>query len=167
MKSVEGPPCDKCLEANNPNWGIEGEHGVQIVLVLESSDYRALRTDYQTELFASRSGRAIIEILGDRIENSMITNSAKCLFKDGHKKPSTKMYENCAENVLQQIERLNPQLVICFGEKAAEAVTGQKFRDVLGKICGRVVVVHHPRVMTVEEKKMLKEILANFPIQSV
>jgi uracil-DNA glycosylase family 4 len=77
----------------------------------------------------------------------------------GYKKPTKEMYKRCSENVRQQIEQIRPELVICFGEKAAEAVTGQKFNEVLGKISGNVVVVHHPRVMTVVEKQMIKGIL--------
>lgn len=76
------------------------------------------------------------------------------------------MYERCAENVRAQINEVEPELIICFGEKAAEAVTGQKFSEVVGKIIGNVVVVHHPRVMTIVEKQLIKEILGVNSLQT-
>lgn len=160
MRNVEARECDLCpAGAESPNWGIEGENGIHFVAVLESSDWRALRTDYMQELFLSRSGRAVKEVLGPNLEYTLITNSAKCLYKGGYKKPTREMYEKCAVNVRSQIEEIKPELVICFGEKAAEAVTGQKFNEVVGKILGNVVVVHHPRVMTIVEKQLIKGIL--------
>ena len=76
------------------------------------------------------------------------------------------MYEQCAENVRVQIDEIQPELVICFGEKAAEAVTGQRFADVVGQVMGNVVIVHHPRVMTRVEKTLIKEILGINPAQT-
>ena len=167
MKYVESRTCDKCpVGAESPNWGIEGENDIRFVAVLESSDWRALRTDYMNELFLTRSGKAVAEVLGDRIEYTLITNSAKCLNQGGYKKPTKKMYEECAENVRAQINEIQPELVICFGEKAAEAVLGQKFSEVVGQILGNVVVVHHPRVMSIEEKALIKEILGITPAQT-
>lgn len=168
MKNAENRECRLCpAGAESPNWGIEGENGIRFVAVLESSDWRALRTDYMNELFLSRSGRAIKEVLGQNLEYTLITNSAKCLYMGGFKKPTREMYERCAENVRLQIEEIKPELVICFGEKAAEAVTGQKFPEVVGKIMGNVVVVHHPRVMTIVEKQMLKEMLGVSSLQTL
>ncbi|HEX9007877.1 MAG TPA: uracil-DNA glycosylase family protein [Patescibacteria group bacterium] len=167
MKNVESKDCSKCpVGADNPNWGIEGEKDIRFVAVLESSDWRALRTDYMHELFLSRSGRAIKEVLGENLEYTLITNSAKCLYQGGFKKPTREMYERCAENVRAQINEVEPELIICFGEKAAEAVTGQKFSEVVGKIIGNVVVVHHPRVMTIVEKQLIKEILGVNSLQT-
>jgi len=160
VRYVEAKKCEKCpVGAESPNWGIEGENGIRFVAVLESSDWRALRTDYMTELFLTRSGRAISEVLGEDLEYTLITNAAKCLYQGGHKKPTRQMYEQCAANVRWQIEEIMPELVICFGEKAAEAVTGERFADVVGQVRGNVVIVHHPRVMTREEKTLIKEIL--------
>lgn len=160
MKPVESRVCTKCPEAESPNWGLEGEKGLTIVAVLESSDHRANRTNYENELFLTRSGRAVAEVLGENIENTVITNAAKCLFQHGFKKPGSQAYKNCAENVQLQIREIQPQVIICFGEKAAEAVTGQKFSEVVGKILGNVVIVHHPRVMTIKEKRMIMQLLS-------
>lgn len=167
MKYVESRLCEKCpVGAESPNWGIEGENGIRFVAVLESSDWRALRTDYMTELFKTRSGRAVAEVLGKNLEYTLITNSAKCLYQGGFKKPTRQMYEQCSENVRAQIDEIQPELVICFGEKAAEAVTGQRFADVVGQVVGNVVIVHHPRVMTRVEKTLIKEILGINPAQT-
>lgn len=160
MKPIESRNCTKCEGAESPNWGLEGEKSLSIVAVLESSDYRANRTNYQNELFLTRSGRAVLEVLGDKLEQTAITNAAKCLFQNGFKKPGNNAYKNCVENVRMQIEEIQPQVVICFGEKAAEAVTGKKFSEVVGKIIGNVVVVHHPRVMTRGEKALVKQIVS-------
>ncbi len=160
MKQIESRDCTKCQEAESPNWGLEGEKGLTIVAVLESSDHRANRTNYQNELFLSRSGRAVAEVLGENLEKTVITNAAKCLFQRGFKKPGNQVYKNCAENVRRQIEEIQPEIIICFGEKAAEAVTGQKFSEVVGKIIGNIIIVHHPRVMTINEKTMIKQLLS-------
>lgn len=160
MKSVENKSCQRCLEAEYPNWGIEGERKEKtIMVVLECSDHRALRTNYIEELFKSRTGGVLKSIIGDRLEQTIITNSAKCLFDGGNRKPNRKEFSLCANNILEQIEEIKPEIILCLGEKAAEAVTGMKFADVLGKVIGKVIVAHHPRVMTVEEKAMIREIV--------
>jgi uracil-DNA glycosylase len=160
MKNVETPSCGRCLGAEHPNWGIEGENTEKpIMIVLECSDYRALRTNYFEELLKSRTGGVLKSVLGDRFDQVIITNAAKCLFEGGNRKPSNSEFVRCAENIRQQIEIISPKLILCLGEKATEAVTGVKFGEALGKVYGNVVVAHHPRVMTVEEKKMIREIV--------
>ena len=98
-------------------------------------------------------------IIGDRFDQTIITNTAKCLFDGGKRKPNSKEFSTCADNILEQIEKTDPEIVLCLGEKAAEAVTGKKFREVLGKVMGKVVVAHHPRMMTREEKRIIREIV--------
>jgi len=160
MKSVEIRSCERCPGAECPNWGIEGEHAIKtIMIVLECSDYRALRTNYFEELFKSRTGGVLKHILGDRFDQVIITNAAKCLFEGGTRKPNSGEFARCAEIVREQIALVQPKLVLCLGEKATEAVTGEKFSEALGKVYGNVVVVHHPRMMTREEKKMIREIV--------
>ena len=129
------------------------------MIVLECSDYRALRTNYFEELFKSRTGGVLKSILGDRFDQVIITNAAKCLFDGGKRKPNSGEFARCAANVQEQIALVQPKLVLCLGEKAAEAVTGIKFSEALGQVYGNVVVAHHPRVMTREEKKMIREIV--------
>lgn len=160
MKNVENQVCLKCLGAEYPNWGIEGEKNKKIIMVvLECSDYRAIGIDYEEGLFKSRTGQTLKSIIGDRFEHTIITNAAKCLFDGGNRKPNGQEFSMCATNVLEQIKEIQPLLVLCLGEKAAEAVTGQKFKDVLGKVIGNVIVAHHPRVMTVEEKGIIRKIV--------
>jgi uracil-DNA glycosylase family 4 len=160
MKNVENQDCQRCPGAEYPNWGIEGEKkNKTIMVVLECSDYRAIGIDYEEGLFKSRTGQILKSIIGDRFEQTIITNSAKCLFDGGKRKPNSHEFSTCADNVLEQINEIQPAIILCLGEKAAEAVTGEKFKDVLGKIIGKVVVAHHPRMMTVEEKKMIREMV--------
>lgn len=160
MKSVEIQTCQRCPGAEHPNWGIEGENKEKtIMVVLECSDYRALRTNYAEELFKSRTGGVLKSIIGDKLEHTIITNSAKCLFDGGTRKPRSEEFSRCAVNVLEQIEESKPRLILCLGEKAAEAVTGRKFGEVVGQVIDNVVVAHHPRVMTVDEKQMIREIV--------
>lgn len=129
------------------------------MIVLECSDFRALGMNYEEELFKSRTGQTLKNIIGNRLEQTIITNSAKCLFDGGKRKPNGKEFSTCATNVLEQIRERQPLLVLCLGEKAAEAVTGQKYKEVLGKVIGNVVVAHHPRTMTIEEKRAIREIV--------
>jgi len=160
MKSVEVPVCRKCAGAEYTNWGIEGEATEKtILIVLECSDFRAIGVDYEEGLFSSRTGMVLKSIIGNRFDRVMITNAAKCLFEGGKRKPSTGEFALCAENVQEQIQRIQPEIVLCLGEKATEAVTGMKFSEALGKVIGNVVIAHHPRVMTIEEKKMIREIV--------
>lgn len=160
MKNVEIPSCEKCIGAEYPNWGIEGEGQEKpIMIVLECSDYRALRTNYFEELIKSRTGGVLKNILGDRFDQVIITNAAKCLFDGGMRKPSIGEFAKCAANVQEQIALIQPKLVLCLGEKATEAVTGMKFSEALGNVFGNVVVAHHPRVMTIEEKRMIREVV--------
>lgn len=160
MRNVEIPDCQKCPEAEYPNWGVEGEEQEKsIMIVLECSDYRALRTNYFEELIKSRTGGVLKNILGDRFDRVIITNAAKCLFEGGTRKPSNGEFARCATNVQEQIALVQPKLVLCLGEKATEAVTGMKFSEALGNVFGNVVVAHHPRVMTIEEKRMIREIV--------
>jgi len=137
------------------------------MIVLECSDFRALRTNYVEELFKSRTGGVLKSIVGDRLNQTVITNSAKCLFDGGKRKPNSKEFSMCATNILEQIQVIKPEIVLCLGEKAAEAVTGRKFKEVLGTVENNVIVAHHPRVMTVEEKRMIREILdITVPLQT-
>jgi|GEM_PF-5621731 len=160
MREIETQSCERCPGAEYPNWGIEGEtEKKSILIVLECSDFRAIGIDYEKGLFNSRTGQTLKYIVGDRFENVIITNAAKCLFEGGMRKPNNNEFVKCAANIKEQIALVQPKLVLCLGEKATEAVTGEKFRDVLGKIIGNVVVSHHPRVMTVEEKRMIREIV--------
>jgi uracil-DNA glycosylase len=160
MKSMETLRCDKCPEAEYPNWGIEGEANEKpIMIVLECSDFRAIGIDYEEGLFNSRTGQTLRNIIGDRFGQVIITNAAKCLFEGGKRKPNAGEYAKCAANLHEQIALVKPKIVLCLGEKAAEAVTGEKFRDVLGKVIDNVVVAHHPRTMTREEKKMIREMI--------
>jgi uracil-DNA glycosylase family 4 len=160
MRNVETQECNKCPGAENPNWGIEGENKQKrIIVVLECSDQRALGFDYEEKLFQSKTGRVLKEILGDNLEQVVITNTVKCLFDGGSRKPNRQEFSLCAVNALKQIEEYKPEIILCLGEKAAEAITGRRYRDVLGKVIGKVVVAHHPRVMTIEERKMIREIL--------
>jgi uracil-DNA glycosylase family 4 len=129
------------------------------MVVLECSDYRAIGIDYEKGLFESRTGRVLKSIIGDRFEQTIITNTAKCLFDSGKRKPNSKEFSECSVNLLEQIKEIQPEIVLCLGEKAAEAVTGMKFADVLGKVIGNVVVAHHPRMMTLEEKVVITEIV--------
>ena len=160
MRNIEIHSCQKCPGAENPNWGIEGEKSVKtIMVVLECSDYRALRTNYLEELFKSRTGITLRAVIGERFDQVIITNAAKCMFDGGTRKPSAGEFACCVANVKEQISLIQPKLVLCLGEKATEAVTGVKFSEALGKVFGNVVVAHHPRVMTIEEKKMIREIV--------
>jgi uracil-DNA glycosylase family 4 len=160
MKNIETGDCRRCPGAEYPNWGIEGEAKKKtIIVVLECSDFRAIGIDYEEGLFRSRTGMVLKSIIGDRFDQTIITNTAKCLFDGGKRKPNAKEFSTCAGNVLEQIEKTDPEIVLCLGEKAAEAVTGKQFREVLGKVLGKVVVAHHPRMMTREEKKIIREIV--------
>jgi uracil-DNA glycosylase family 4 len=160
MRSVEIKDCGRCQGAEFPNWGIEGEAEKKtIMVVLECSDFRAIGIDYENGLFKSRTGITLKSIIGDRFDQTVITNAAKCLFDGGNRKPSQDEFSECAINLIEQIEEVQPEIILCLGEKAAEAVTGMKFADVLGKVIGNVVVAHHPRMMTVEEKGVIREIL--------
>lgn len=169
MKNVEIQTCQKCIGAEYPNWGIEGESERKIIMVvMECSDYRALRTNYYEELFKSRTGMVLKNIIGDRFNQVIITNAVKCLFDGGMRKPNRAEFSQCAVNVQKQIEMIKPEMILCLGEKAAEAVTGKKYNEVIGQVIGNVVVAHHPRVMTVKEKQMLKEIVElTIPVQNV
>jgi len=129
------------------------------MVVLECSDFRAIGENYEEKLFQSRTGLTLKSIIGDRFEQTIITNTAKCLFDGGRRKPSRDEFSECAVNLLEQIEKVHPEIVLCLGEKAAEAVTGMKYVDVLGKVIGNIVVAHHPRVMTIEEKKVIREMV--------
>ncbi|MFZ3069001.1 MAG: uracil-DNA glycosylase family protein [Microgenomates group bacterium] len=168
MRSVEIPDCLRCQGAEHPNWGIEGEAKRKtIMVVLECSDFRAIGIDYEKGLFESRTGQVLKNIIGDRFEQTIITNAAKCLFDGGKRKPNTREFSMCAINILDQIKNIQPEIVLCLGEKAAEAVTGMKFADVLGRVIGNVVVAHHPRMMTIEEKIVLAEIVnLAIPVQT-
>jgi uracil-DNA glycosylase family 4 len=160
MRKVEVPDCQKCPGAEFPNWGIEGEAEKKtIMIVLECSDFRAIGIDYENGLFESRTGVTLKNIIGDRFEQTIVTNTAKCLFDGGNRKPNSKEFAECSTNLLEQIKNIRPEIVLCLGEKAAEAVTGKKFAEVLGKVIGNVVVAHHPRMMTVEEKEMITELV--------
>jgi len=163
MKSVEIPPCEKCIGAEYSNWGIEGEARKKtIMVILECSDFRAIGENYENKLFQSRTGLTLKSIIGDRFDQTVITNTVKCLFDEGRRKPSRVEFSECAVNLLEQINDVQPEIILCLGEKAAEAVTGKKFADVLGKVIGNVLVAHHPRMMTTEEKGVIREILERY-----
>ena len=129
------------------------------MVILECSDQRAIGFDYEEKLFQSKTGRVLKEIIGEKLDQTVITNTVKCLFDGGNRKPNRQEFSQCAVNVRRQIEEFNPEIILCLGEKAAEAITGKKYQDVLGKVIGKVVVAHHPRVMTREEKKTIREIV--------
>ena len=116
----------------------------RILVVLESSDERALRTDYPTELFKTNTGRTLLKAFGKRISEVEITNSIKCLFHG--RKPRAGEYRNCRPNLKDQVQRGGYDLVIGMGQFAQEA---------LNEAGVAYIAYPHPRRMTIIQKQDL------------
>ena len=72
-----------------------------------------------------------------------ITNVLKCWPPD-NRKPSKKEIEICAPYLFQQIETINPDLIIALGAVAFETITGQKIKMLDN--CGKVFNINGRKV---------------------
>ncbi len=171
MIQAEKVNCRRCRDSSHPNFGIRGRGEIKIMTVLERSDYRALQSNYEKELFKSGTGRTLKKILDGYLDNTLITNTHKCLLKEGRRVPKASEFVNCLPHLREQAARYRPRLVLCLGAQAARAFyPEQPFVKVVNKISnierGQILVLHHPRRMEVWEKKRARRVVIKTMRQS-
>jgi len=178
IEQLEAPngKCDICKDAIEPVWGIKGQGETDILIILQSSDYRALEHPggYTGALLESLTGGDINNMVMEDWRNIAVVNSVKCHFKQEEhwRDPRLKEYRNCSHHLQTQIEELEPELVICSGSWAIKGVFGEENYDSLRpnrysiqyKEAGNTVyaIATHPRLFTLPIKKKLAETVYNF-----
>jgi uracil-DNA glycosylase family 4 len=178
ITTLENPtiPCNRCEEAIEPMWGIKGPGDVEVLIVLQSSDYRALEhpEGYVGAFLNSLTGRDIQKILQENWNNVALVNSIKCHFKKDniYRDPRTTEYRNCTDHLQKQLKNLNPSLVLCCGSWAIRGVFGEEYYDNLKPDRYSVqftesdkrtyAITTHPRLFTCPIKDELAEIIQDF-----
>lgn len=181
MNSIENlePPngtCEICKDATEPIWGITGEGETDVLIILQSSDYRALEhpMGYTGALLESLTGGDIKNMVMEDWRNIAVVNSVKCHFKqeESWRDPRLKEYRNCSNHLQTQIEQLKPQLIICCGSWAIKGVFGEEnyasFKPDRYSIQYKesedimYAIATHPRLFTLPVKRKLTETVYSF-----
>ena len=166
--------CDKCSLHSfrkNPIIGA-GICGAKIMLIGEAP---GAEEDEKGEPFIGRSGRLLMQMLGDigisRDKNLYITNTLKCRPPE-NRNPKADETKACKSYLDRQIELHNPKIIILVGNYACKYFLGNK--AAITKIHGTFIEhngrllfpVFHPaailrtpklKPLAIEDFKILKE----------
>lgn len=184
MHSIEELPapngkCEICEFAQDPIWGIKGEGNPNVLIILQSSDFRALQhpNGYTGAFLESLTGRDIHKIIKEDWRNIAVVNCVKCHFKEQKewRDPKTEEYRDCRENLKYQIEQLDPSLVLCCGTWATKAVFGENnYKQVKAKRDSVrykqtedtiFAIATHPRQFTCPVKAELTDMVERFRVE--
>lgn len=176
IESIKGQECDKCEFGLEPIWGIKGPGSPEVLIVLQSSDYRALEhpQGYYGALEETLTGGDIERIISKDWRNIALVNSVKCHFnQDGEwRDPKVREYRNCSPILDEQIRQLDPRLVICCGQWAIKGVFGEEQYDTYKADIYSVryledndktfAITTHPRRFTIPVKEELTNSIMQF-----
>lgn len=178
IENLDAPngKCKICESAVEPVWGIKGEGETDVLIILQSSDFRALEHSYgyTGALVETLTGKDVVNMIKGDWRNIAIVNSVKCHFQDEKqwRDPKTDEYRNCRENLLTQIEQLKPSLVLCCGSWATKAIFGEENYEknkpnkysVRYKEVGDTAyaIATHPRLFTCPVKAELFDMVEKF-----
>jgi len=123
-KNLRNRYCKNCRlskTARNPCLIGDGDMNKGVVIIGEAPGERE---DDIRKPFAGRAGKMldkIIAAIGWEREDFYITNACKCRPPD-NETPSIQEIRACREYLIEEIEELNPRIVICLGAVAAKSV---------------------------------------------
>ena len=119
--------CDLYKTRNNLVFGV-GVENADVFLIGEGPGENE---DKMGEPFVGRSGKLLDEALNyvglDRHENVFIANMVKCRPPE-NRDPRADEVEACIGFLLEQIELVNPKIVVCLGRVAASYFLGKDFK---------------------------------------
>jgi uracil-DNA glycosylase family 4 len=176
IETIQGEQCDKCEFALEPIWGIKGPGDPEVLIVLQSSDYRALEhpQGYYGALQESLTGGDIERIISEDWSNIALVNSIKCHFNEESKwrDPKVGEYRNCSPILRKQIQALDPSLIICCGQWAIKGIFGEEQYDSCKTDIYSVrylednkhtfAITTHPRRFTIPVKEELTNTITEF-----
>lgn len=113
--------------------GIGPEHA-NLMLVGEAPGAREEATG---KPFVGRSGKfldSVLQGLGVDREEVFITNVVRCR-PPGNRKPSKEEAESCLQELIEEVKKVKPKVVVALGATAINSLTGisGKLSDVIGK----------------------------------
>jgi uracil-DNA glycosylase family 4 len=181
IENIKGPECNKCEYAVEPIWGIKGPGEPEILIVLQSSDYRALEhpNGYYGALQETLTGGDIDRIISSDWRNVALINSVKCHFKenDQWRDPKLGEYRNCFPILREQVERLDPSLIVCCGQWAIKGMFGEDNYDSYKSDIYSInyiqqnntifAITTHPRRFTIPVKKELTDTISQFRNENI
>jgi uracil-DNA glycosylase family 4 len=145
--------CTRCRLHESRTHAVPGE-GPPAARVMVIGEAAGGQEDKEGRPFVGSAGRMLDELLGRsgiRREDCFITNIVKCR-PPGNRTPRKDEVETCTSHYLsEQVELVNPRLVILLGGTAAKAVLGA---DSVGAVRGQAIerdgrtflVSYHPAV---------------------
>ena len=110
------------LDIGSPKLKGKGPKDAKIILVGEAPGQDE---DLEGKPFIGSSGQLLDEIFSEiklNREKIYITNAIKCATPVENKKPGKKDITACRQHLLEEIEKIKPNVVGCLGAVALEAV---------------------------------------------
>lgn len=152
QKCIECKNCPLCETKTNTVFS-DGNESAKILLIGEAPGENE---DLQGKPFVGMAGKIMnkyLELAGISRKNDLyITNIVKCR-PPQNRKPKTSEKKSCFDFLAEQIEYINPKIIVLCGGTALETfVKGQKISDVHGNIIDisvndniyKAVPIYHP-----------------------
>jgi DNA polymerase len=142
--------CERCILSKSRKNAVPGE-GPPDADIMFIGEGPGFHEDQQGRPFVGAAGRFLEELLegiGLKREDVYITNVVKCR-PPGNRDPQLEEIESCNPYLDQQIELINPKVIVTLGRFSMERFfPGQKISRIHGqprRIGGRLVVpMYHP-----------------------
>lgn len=150
--------CTACPLWKTRTLAVPGEGKGKIMIIGEAP---GAEEDRLGQPFVGRAGKLLNELLetaGIDRKNVFITNTVKCR-PPKNRNPNTLELKTCRKWLDQQIETINPNLIIVLGRVALKSLTSkEKIKDFHGKLYQKkYFVTYHPSAGL--RFKWIKEVL--------
>ncbi len=117
--------CELCRTRTNVVFGV-GNENTEVMFIGEGPGQNE---DLQGEPFVGRAGKLLdqmLDMIGLSRQDIYIANMVKCR-PPQNRDPLPEEQEACADWLKQQIETINPKLIVCLGRIAAKKFIGKDF----------------------------------------